>query len=228
MRATIRLGERASFALTGGSDWPEASVAAFARACPSLVVAFWTPDGAPRRLMWDTRPAPAPPALSFTQVNPAVAAELHAAVLRHALAHAPRTAIDAYSGVGDTAQALSRAGVSVTAIELDGEAAAWAGTRLTMPSRSVAQRVERVIARLLPVDVVVLNPPRAGVDPAVAKALEDCTPPPRAVIYVSCDPATLARDVRRMPRYAVTSLEPYDMFPQTAHVETLCELVPRV
>jgi 23S rRNA (uracil1939-C5)-methyltransferase len=177
--------------------------------------------------MFDDRAQPAPPALSFTQVNPAVAAELHAAVVRHALAHVPRTAVDAYSGVGDTAQALSRAGVSVTAIEVDSEAAAWAATRLTAPSRSIAKRVEHVIGRVLPADVVILNPPRAGLDVAVTRALEQCAPAPRAVLYVSCDPATLARDIRRMPRYVVTSVQPYDMFPQTAQVETLCELVPR-
>lgn len=228
MRGTVRwLGERASFALTGGADWPAANVQAFARACPSIAVAHWTPEGASRRVVFDTRPEPAPPALSFTQVNPSVAAELHAAVVRHALAHLPRSAIDAYSGVGDTAQALARAGVVVTAIEVDRDAAAWAAARLTSPSRSVAGRVEQVLARELPADVVILNPPRAGLDAAVARALENCTPAPRAIIYVSCDPATLARDVRRMPRYAVTTVAPYDMFPQTAHVETLCELVPR-
>ena len=51
---------------------------------------------------------------------------------------------------------------------------------------------------------------------------------PRAVIYVSCNPATLARDLARMPRYEIASLRAYDMFPQTAHVETVCELVERL
>ena len=51
-------------------------------------------------------------------------------------------------------------------------------------------------------------------------------PAPRAVIYVSCDPATLARDLSRMPRYRIASIRAFDMFPQTAHVETVCELVP--
>jgi tRNA/tmRNA/rRNA uracil-C5-methylase (TrmA/RlmC/RlmD family) len=46
------------------------------------------------------------------------------------------------------------------------------------------------------------------------------------VIYVSCNPATLARDLARMPSFRVESLVAFDMFPQTAHVETVCELVP--
>jgi len=49
---------------------------------------------------------------------------------------------------------------------------------------------------------------------------------PRVVAYVSCNPATLARDIARMPSYRVASLVPFDMFPQTAHVESVCELVP--
>jgi len=71
----------------------------------------------------------------------------------------------------------------------------------------------------------VLNPPRAGIDARVAAALED-GPRPRLVLYVSCDPATLARDVARLASYRVGFVESYDMFPQTAHVETLCALVP--
>jgi 23S rRNA (uracil1939-C5)-methyltransferase len=71
-----------------------------------------------------------------------------------------------------------------------------------------------------------VNPPRTGVHEAVTTALQNVTPAPRAVIYVSCDPATLARDLSRMPRYRIASLRAFDMFPQTAHVETVCELVP--
>jgi len=49
---------------------------------------------------------------------------------------------------------------------------------------------------------------------------------PRRVLYMSCDSATLARDVSRLPAWRVTSLRAYDMFPQTAHVEVVCELTP--
>jgi 23S rRNA (uracil1939-C5)-methyltransferase len=229
LRGTVRwLEHNAALAINGGIEWPKETVAAFERACPMVAVAYWSPEGAARRVLWDNRPKPAAPALSFTQVNPPVAAELQADVLRHALAHAPRTAIDAYSGVGDTAHALARAGTAVTAIEMDREAAEWAALRLTPPSQSIARRVEDAIQRALPADVVVLNPPRAGIDASVARALNASAPPPRAIVYISCDPATLARDVARLSHYAVTHVAPYDMFPQTAHVETLCELVPRV
>jgi 23S rRNA (uracil1939-C5)-methyltransferase len=78
----------------------------------------------------------------------------------------------------------------------------------------------------LPADLVILNPPRAGVDTRVTETLEANTGEIRKLIYVSCNPATLARDLSRLPRYRVESLRAFDMFPQTAHVETVCELRP--
>jgi 23S rRNA (uracil1939-C5)-methyltransferase len=153
-----------------------------------------------------------------------VAADLQAHLLSRVLAHGPATVVDAYAGAGDTAAALGDRGVSVQAIELDGEAAAWAGTRLRPPSGAHQGRAEELLPSLLPADVVVLNPPRAGVDERVTTALSDH--PPRAVLYVSCNPATLARDLARLPGFRLASLVAFDMFPQTAHVETVCELVP--
>jgi 23S rRNA (uracil1939-C5)-methyltransferase len=64
-------------------------------------------------------------------------------------------------------------------------------------------------------------------DERVSAALETLASPPKAIIYTSCDPGTLARDLARMPRYRIESIRAFDMFPQTAHVETVCELVPR-
>jgi tRNA/tmRNA/rRNA uracil-C5-methylase (TrmA/RlmC/RlmD family) len=71
-----------------------------------------------------------------------------------------------------------------------------------------------------------LNPPRNGVDEQVTEILQKVVPKPRVIVYVSCNPATLARDIARLPAYRVVSLVPFDMFPQTAHVESVCELVP--
>ena len=75
-------------------------------------------------------------------------------------------------------------------------------------------------------DVVMLNPPRGGLDARVATTLQEARRLPSAVIYTSCDPATLGRDLARLSRYRLASVRAYDMFPQTAHVETVCELVP--
>ncbi|HEX5580774.1 MAG TPA: hypothetical protein VFX39_04300, partial [Gemmatimonadaceae bacterium] len=128
------------------------------------------------------------------------------------------------AGAGDTAAALAARGVRVTAVELDREAAAWAAARLPEGSRAVAARVEDALDDLLPADVVILNPPRGGVDERVTAAL--AARPPRAIVYVSCNPATLARDLARLPGLRPAGVVAFDMFPQTAHVETVCELVP--
>jgi 23S rRNA (uracil1939-C5)-methyltransferase len=114
----------------------------------------------------------------------------------------------------------------VTAIEVDREAARIASSRLPAGSRAVAARVEDALPSALPAELVLVNPPRSGLDPRITKLLQDADSSLRAIVYVSCDPATLARDVARMPRWRLAAARAFDMFPQTAHVETVCELVP--
>jgi 23S rRNA (uracil1939-C5)-methyltransferase len=119
--------------------------------------------------------------------------------------------------------------VRVTAIESDASATASAAAALcAFPSaRVITALAEEAIDAALPADVVLLNPPRRGVEGSVTAALADASDRgTRAVIYVSCDPATLARDVSRMPRWQIHALRCFDMFPQTAHVETVCLLLP--
>ena len=166
------------------------------------------------------------PGASFVQVNPEVAAKLEGFVVDAVMAHAPATVVDGYSGSGDVALALAARGVRVVAIELDAEASAWAASRLPAGSRAVTARVEDAIRNVLPADMVILNPPRGGVDARVTAALMTPSLAPRAIVYVSCDPATLARDLSRLPGWRIARLTAFDMFPQTAHVETVCELVP--
>ena len=93
-------------------------------------------------------------------------------------------------------------------------------------SRAIHGRVEDELPGALPADLVILNPPRAGVDARVTETLEAEAPRLRGVIYISCNPATLARDLSRLPSFQIQSLHAFDMFPQTAHVETVCELRP--
>jgi 23S rRNA (uracil1939-C5)-methyltransferase len=190
-----------------------------------LGVVWWAADAARPRLV-ARRDERATTGASFAQVNVAVGEALHDHVFARVAAYSPVSVIDAYAGTGDTAVRFAQSGARVTAIELDREAADFTATRLAAPSRSVRGRVEEHLGAALPADVVVINPPRSGVDARVADALQRADPAPRAVIYVSCDPATLARDLTRMPRYRVASAIAFDMFPQTAHVETVCELVP--
>lgn len=239
-----------SFVLEGGTRWTTHEP--FLDAVPLIGALWWKPLGQARRRLGvraeasipssddvgSSDPAPMPVAVtdaacpdasaadvSFVQVNSAVAAELHSYVISLVLSRQPSTAIDAYAGGGDTAVGLSEAGVRVAAIELDRHGAARGAGRLVAPSRMIHARVEDVLQDFLPADVVILNPPRIGVHERVTTQLSTTTPP-GALIYVSCNPATLARDVARLPGFRIASVVGFDMFPQTAHVETVCELVP--
>jgi 23S rRNA (uracil1939-C5)-methyltransferase len=158
----------------------------------------------------------------FLQVNRGAAALLEDYVLEIAGDVTGLHVIDAYCGIGLHARRLARGGAQVTGIELDAQALAEARTAVPA-GEFIAERVEDALSRTLPADIAVLNPPRAGVAPEVVDALSAA--PPRRLIYVSCDPATLARDIQRLaPVYAVRSIRCFDLFPQTAHVETVAEL----
>jgi 23S rRNA (uracil1939-C5)-methyltransferase len=223
LRGTVRkAGGDIVFVLEGGDAWP--SVREFADATGFHVIRWKQASGA-WHVVHDRRQDAALPAGSFDQVNPAVAELARRELVVRALAVHPQTAVDAYAGLGATSAQLAAEGVSVTAIEVDAGAAHYMSSHLPPSSRVLRGRVEDHIIRALPADVVILNPPRAGVDPRVSDALQQ-GPRPRLVLYMSCDPATLARDVSRLGAYRVTSLRAYDMFPQTAHVEVVCELTP--
>ena len=223
LRGSVRwTDDGPTFVLIGGARW--SSHAALFDAVPELAALYWEPEGNARRLLADRRTRVAP-AASFAQINPAVAAVLRDYVFDCVTGFGPSHVVDAYSGSGELSAALVAAGVTVTAIELDPDASRWAEQHLSPPSRAMAGRVEELLPRALPADVVMLNPPRNGVHADVTRVLTDATGI-RALVYVSCDPATLARDVARLPGYEITSVRAFDMFPQTAHVETVCVLQP--
>jgi len=224
LRVAVRLLEDgAAVTVEGGRVWRTAD--RFFSAAPSLSELWWRPDdGATHRVA--SRSVESRAGAAFVQVNARVAARIHAEVMARARAHAPARLVDAYAGSGDTAIPLAENGRTVVAIELDRAAADRMRASLAPPSSVIAGRVEDHLERALPADVVILNPPRAGVDARVTDALERHRTSLRALFYVSCDPATLARDLARLPGYRLVSVRGYDMFPQTAHVETLCELEP--
>ncbi|MEO5902552.1 MAG: class I SAM-dependent RNA methyltransferase [Gemmatimonadaceae bacterium] len=227
LRGSIRLtGDGPVFVLIGGTKWPNAID--FFDAIPEIAALWWENDEGARRIVGDRRPPRSlqPPSSSFGQINPPVADDLKSHLASIVSAYSPDTLIDAYSGAGDVAIAFAKKGVRVIAIELDNDAARWCALRLPEGSVSVRARVEEALPSALPADAVIVNPPRAGVDERVTEILEAADIKPKVIAYVSCNPATLARDLSRLPSYRVVSLTPFDMFPQTAHVESVCELVP--
>jgi 23S rRNA (uracil1939-C5)-methyltransferase len=223
LRGTVRrAGEELVVLIRGAVEWPASK--AFFAAVSSASALWWAPDEQRQRLLHERRHAAE--GTSFGQINAGVAEVLRAHVLARVAAYAPATVIDAYAGTGETAMALAASGVRVTAIEVDRDAAALCAARLPAGSRSLVGRVESLLISALPADVVIVNPPRIGLHERVTTTLQEQRQPPRAVLYISCDPGTLARDLGRLPRYRIASIEVFDMFPQTAHVETVCELVP--
>jgi 23S rRNA (uracil1939-C5)-methyltransferase len=223
LRGAVRaLTSGFAFTLEGGRTWR--AHAEFFGAVREMTELWWAPEGTDRRLLHSRHGDEA--GASFVQVNPGVTERLRQWVFSLAAALRPTTAVDAYAGSGDIAVGLATQGTQVTAIEIDADAARVASSRLPSGSLAVAAPVEKALRHALPADLVVLNPPRAGVDDEVTRLLSGATEKPKAIVYVSCNPATLARDIGRLAGYEIRSLRGFDMFPQTAHVETVCELVP--
>lgn len=162
---------------------------------------------------------------AFLQVNRAGAEALHEAVLEAAGPAEGRDVVDAYAGVGAYGRPLARRGGRVTALELDPQAVMAARDDAPEGFRIVEGAVEERLAGTLPADLVIVNPPRTGLHEAVPEQLKEH--PPERIVYVSCDPATLARDLERLrPRFSLERLLAFDLFPQTAHVEVVAVLAP--
>lgn len=160
---------------------------------------------------------------AFLQVNREGAHAVHEAVMTEIGYPAGLVVIDAYAGVAGYGRRLARAGAVVVAIEVDPAAARIAATDAPEGMTVDRGRVEDRLPIHLPADRVILNPPRSGVAEAVTDAL--ISSPVPQIIYVSCDPATLARDLERLrPTYEIRTVRAWDLFPQTAHVETVVTL----
>lgn len=177
------------------------------------------------------------PAATFLQVNSPGAEALVELVREMAQPVDGAHALDLYGGVGTFAFALLRSGAaSVTVCDADRDAV-HCGREAARRTRSGGIRfahagVERFLKQDRPrsgVELVVANPPRSGMRRRVTRLLGDLGA--RRIVLVSCDPSTLARDLRSLVEsgYAVRRIVPVDLFPQTAHVETVVLLErPRV
>jgi 23S rRNA (uracil1939-C5)-methyltransferase len=163
---------------------------------------------------------------SFLQSDLGAAERLYDAVLEELEIAPGEAAVDGYAGIGVVACQLGAGGVRVTAVEAHPGAAADLRANAAASGGEIhvlelpAQRVDW--GRPRPA-AIVINPPRAGCPPVVLEGVTRSTA--RRLVYVSCEPATLARDVRRLAAaWRVTRLRAYDLFPQTAQVETVARL----
>jgi tRNA/tmRNA/rRNA uracil-C5-methylase (TrmA/RlmC/RlmD family) len=176
---------------------------------------------------------------AFWQVHPAAAATFVQVVLDQLQPRAGERALDLYGGVGLFAAALAeRVGPTGAVAAVEGDPRALADARRNLHDLPWVQLHHGPVARLLApalaglpggvADLVVLDPPRVGAGEAVIAAL--CAARPRAISYVACDPAALARDLRTAAGhgYRLTQLRAFDAFPMTHHVECIALLQPEV
>ncbi len=165
-------------------------------------------------------------ASSFFQVNPAQTEHLYEKAISLASIQPNETVFDAYCGVGTLALFAADHAKHVYGVECVAPAIenAMENAQLNDVSNCTftCGLVEKLIGKF-DTDIVFLNPPRKGCEPAVLDALLKKLP--KKIIYISCDPATLARDLAYLtPSYQLDGIQPFDMFPQTMHVETVVKL----
>lgn len=171
---------------------------------------------------------------SFFQVNTRGAEKLIELALDGLQPQETEVAADLYCGAGTFTIPLASRCSETLAIESYGPAVKDLNRNLEMHHLdgfvdTVCDETERQLDSLEDVDVVVVDPPRAGLHPSVIKTLSASNA--RAIAYVSCDPATLARDLKLFAEagtFAPESITPVDLFPQTFHVETVCLLKRQV
>lgn len=159
---------------------------------------------------------------SFMQVNDEIKEKLYSFVLENINS---KMVIDAYSGAGLLSAIISKKAEKVVAVEISRSAFRDANNLL---KNNGIKNVEVICDDCLNVlpnlkdlnsSTVVLDPPRAGVDKKILKVLNKSDL--EKIIYISCNPKTLARDVLVLSNYKIKTIQPFDMFPQTANVETV-------
>lgn len=166
----------------------------------------------------------------FYQVNAGQNKQLVRLVCRLAGNVHGQSILDLYCGTGNFSIPLALRGATITGMELDRESIRWAkfnAETTGMQCRFIAADVHKTLLELVQtgqqVDIIILDPPRRGIGKA-AGLLPKLQP--RKIIYISCDPATLARDLATLcdRGYSLGQLIPVDMFPQTHHIESLALL----
>ena len=172
---------------------------------------------------------------SFLQVNDEIRDKIYSYIQKLVSENKGAIVIDAYSGIGILSNILAKYAKKVVGIEIVPEAIKDANELAKANGNSNIVNICGDASIELPkvvndIDenntILVLDPPRKGCDDRVLTSI--CRARPNKIIYISCNPATLARDLKKLDSvYNIKSITPYDMFPQTKHVETVCLLTKK-
>lgn len=169
------------------------------------------------------------PPLSFYQVNPVQTVVLYEKAVEFAGLTGNETVYDLYCGIGTISLFLARQAKQVIGVEVVDEAVQSARKNADLNGIENTEfhtgLAEEVVPRLYQqgkkADVVVVDPPRKGCDTTLLETMVKMQP--ERIVYVSCNPSTLARDLKylRENGYSIKAVQPVDMFPWTEHVETI-------
>jgi 23S rRNA (uracil1939-C5)-methyltransferase len=169
---------------------------------------------------------------SFFQTNTPGAAKLYDTVKQYAELSGSETVLDLYSGTGTIPILLCDAAKEVIGLEMAPSAVADAEMNCRHNQIENCRFLPGDIRETLPTisqrpNVLVIDPPRAGMHPDVAKQVLALLP--ERIVYVSCNPATLARDLVLLKEaYQIQEVQPVDMFPHTHHIESVARLVKTI
>lgn len=168
----------------------------------------------------------------FVQANPGINEAMIETVLEWVELSGTEMVLDLYSGIGNFSIPLARVSEKVVGVEINNNAIRLAKsaaeengiTNITFRNSRSHLIIDEMTANGDTFDLIVLDPPREGAKELIAGIAELH---PAKIIYISCDPATLARDLKKFGElgYKLIKVRPFDMFPQTYHIETICLLV---
>jgi 23S rRNA (uracil1939-C5)-methyltransferase len=171
-------------------------------------------------------------ARSFYQVNPEQTKVLYEKALEYADLKGEETVIDAYCGIGTISLFLAQKAKKVYGVEIVPQAISDARQNAALNNMTNVEFKAGPAEVVIPdwyedgisADVLVVDPPRKGCDEALLNTILSMKP--KKVVYVSCNPATLARDLRILEDggYKTTEIQPVDMFPQTMHCEAVAKI----
>lgn len=167
---------------------------------------------------------------SFFQVNEKLTEKLYGKVKTEVEKVKPKRLLDLYSGTGSFGIYVSEfVDGLVTGVDYSKSNIEDANLNKKLNNITniefIENKVENVIEDFKNIDMIIVDPPRSGLDQKTIENIKRLSP--SNIVYVSCDPATLARDINLLKEYEVVEVTPFNMFPRTYHVETVCILERR-